>query len=213
MITHRYLQLIYILFFAVEGVLYALWPVLLKTIGFTVSEIGLLIAAAFWPQVISSFLLGYLSDWKYNSAIIASLLALISTICIIFSLSTSSLQLYILISIIYGAAWTSVLPISESTLITSEKQGEIDYGATRSIGSITFIITSVLAGLLVANYGYSIVPKSMILFMFLTFITCLGLAASRKKFKELNSRKKSPEKVRALMNKQFFIIIFSCGLI
>lgn len=212
MMNQRYLQLIYILFFAVEGILYALWPVWLKTIGFSVSEIGLLIAAAFWPQAISGFILGNLSDWKYNPAIIASFLALLSSICIIFSLISSSLSSYVFLSIIYGAAWTSVLPISESALITSETQGKVDYGVTRSLGSIAFIVSSVLAGFLVVGFSYRIVPKFIALFMFVTFMACIGLAFSNKKIAQTNN-KKSRMNIQHLMNKKFFIIVFSCGLI
>ncbi|MBF3362613.1 MFS transporter, partial [Pseudomonas aeruginosa] len=69
------MYLIFSGYFAAEGLIYPFWPTWLASLGFGASQIGLLIAAAYWPQVIAGVALTYVADWRIDQLRLATLLA------------------------------------------------------------------------------------------------------------------------------------------
>lgn len=122
------MYLIFSGYFAAEGLIYPFWPTWLASLGFGASQIGLLIAAAYWPQVIAGVALTYVADWRIDQLRLATLLAALAGACALLFQLAEGLPLFIALSVLYGAFWTSVLPLTESYLLKRDKAALQNYG-------------------------------------------------------------------------------------
>ncbi len=134
------MYLIFSGYFAAEGLIYPFWPTWLASLGFGASQIGLLIAAAYWPQVIAGVALTYVADWRIDQLRLATLLAALAGACALLFQLAEGLPLFIALSVLYGAFWTSVLPLTESYLLKRDKAALQNYGRVRAVGSLAFIL-------------------------------------------------------------------------
>ena len=162
------MYLIFSGYFAAEGLIYPFWPTWLASLGFGASQIGLLIAAAYWPQVIAGVALTYVADWRIDQLRLATLLAALAGACALLFHLAEGLPLFIALSVLYGAFWTSVLPLTESYLLKRDKAALQNYGRVRAVGSLAFILTATLGGLLLGRFGQQLVPALVGLTMLLT---------------------------------------------
>ncbi|MCD4483003.1 MFS transporter [Chromobacterium vaccinii] len=169
------MYLIYLCYFAAEGIIYPFWPVWLKSQGFDNGGVALFMAAAYWPQVLFGLGLSYLADWRFRQLSVAGWVGMLSAIVIFLFYLPKSIALYLILAMLYGGLWTTVLPLSESYLLERDKSASHDYGWVRAAGSLSFIIFSIAGGQLLGLYGQGIVPGMIGLLMALTAAACFLL--------------------------------------
>ncbi|MBF3173692.1 MFS transporter, partial [Pseudomonas aeruginosa] len=104
-----------------------------------------------------------------------TLLAALAGACALLFQLAEGLPLFIALSVLYGAFWTSVLPLTESYLLKRDKAALQNYGRVRAVGSLAFILTATLGGLLLGRFGQQLVPALVGLTMLLTALACLFL--------------------------------------
>lgn len=211
------MYLIFSGYFAAEGLIYPFWPTWLASLGFGASQIGLLIAAAYWPQVIVGVGLAYTADWRFDQLRLATLLAALAGICTLLFHLAEGLSLFIVLSVLYGAFWTSVLPLTESYLLRRDKAAQQNYGVVRAIGSLAFILTATLGGLLVNRFGQQMVPGLVGLSMLFTAAACLLLhhrAAQQIVPAQLPAEPARPPDLRAVLQQRpLLLAIAAAGMI
>ncbi|WP_263140331.1 MFS transporter [Pseudomonas sp. RIT-PI-AD] len=170
------MYLIFFGFFAAEGIIYPFWPTWLDSLGFSTSQIGLLIAAAYWPQVVSGVLITYVADWRVDQIRLAAILGFSAAACtLLFYFLPAHLYAFVAVSILFGGLWMVVLPLSESYLLKRDQQALQNYGWVRAVGSSAFILMSTLGGMLFTRYGQSWVPIVIAASMVFTALGCLWL--------------------------------------
>ncbi|WP_124407533.1 MFS transporter [Pseudomonas sp. R4-39-08] len=210
------MYMIFFGFFAAEGIIYPFWPTWLATLGFGASQIGLLIAAAYWPQIVTGVLITYVADWRVDQIYLAALLSFSAAIStLLFYFLPPSLFTFIALSISFGGLWMVVLPLSESYLLKRDKQSIQNYGWVRAVGSSAFILTSTLGGVFFTIYGLSWVPVIVAASMIFTALSCLWL---RHRIPNINFSGntqiiKKPDWRRLFENKILLLAIASASII
>ncbi|AUX28098.1 MULTISPECIES: MFS transporter [Sorangium] len=205
---------IYLYYFAAEGILYPFWPTWLRSLGYRNSDIGLFIAAAYWPQVLVGFSLAYLADWRFGQMRLAAAAALLATLCMLLFYLPHHVGLYLLLTILYGGLWTAVLPLGESYLLELDKQALHDYGLIRAAGSMAFVLASIGAGSLLERFGQGLVPGLVAACMLLTAKTCFSVAAQRRVSGSVCPVAKRPAPDwRQLRNAPLLLALAAAGLI
>lgn len=210
------MYLIFLGFFAAEGIIYPFWPTWLSSLGFSSGHIGLLIAAAYWPQVVSGVLMTYVADWRVDQIRLAAVLGFAAALCmVLFYFLPAQLSLYVALSVLFGGLWMVVLPLSESFLLKRDKQALHNYGWVRAVGSSAFIMTSTLGGLLFTYYGQTWVPLVIAASMVFTALSCLGL---RRRMADgpaalLSSSVKRPDWRRLFTNERLLLAIAAASFI
>lgn len=172
------MPIIFILYFATDGIIYPFWQVYLKEMGFNNQEVGLFIASAYWPQVIIGFVIAYLADWRFSQLRLAGIIAIIAMLSICLYYLPPNMMLYVALGISYGGLWSAVLPLTETHLLAMDRSEKQDYGRTRAMGSSAFIIVSIVGGSLINFYGKQLIPGLVAFLMLLTAIACFWLASS-----------------------------------
>lgn len=162
--------------FAAIGVLLPFWPVWLQEArGLGPGEIGLLLAAAYWPRVATSLLIARAADrlGERRRPMIA-LSALTLAGFALFGLAEGFWPLMAL-SLLTGASFAALLPLGEALALAEAKDARIDYGRVRLWGSIGFIAAAIGGGWLLARTGAPAILALIVVLLTLCLLTCLLL--------------------------------------
>ena len=203
------LALFYAGAFTVTGVFLPFWPVWLEAQGLSPTEIGYVIAAGFWPRVVSNLVIARQSDhWGERRRLMAVLTGVTLLGLTLFAL-VDRLAWFLMLSAITGASWASILPLGEALALKEAKRAGLDYGRVRLWGSLTFILAAIGAGLWVERSGAPIVLGLLLGAVGLTLLACLLLPEDARP-----ERGTAPPRLRRLLEQQGFLwFIGAAGLI
>jgi PPP family 3-phenylpropionic acid transporter len=90
--------------FAAVGVQLPFWPVWLEAQGLSATEIGLVLAAAFWPRVASNLLVAYQADRAGRRKRLMILLSAVTLLSLALFGLAEGLWAFLLLSAVSGAA-------------------------------------------------------------------------------------------------------------
>jgi MFS transporter, PPP family, 3-phenylpropionic acid transporter len=175
------LALFYGAYFAAVGIHLPFWPVWLEARGLAPTEIGYVLAAAFWPRIVTSLLIPSLADRfgdRLRPMIVLAAVTLVGLV--LFGLARDFLAL-LLLSLITGASWAAILPLGETVVLREAKRRDLSYGRIRLWGSLTFILGAIGVGEWLKRAGPEIVLWSIAGAVAATLVACLLLPEERSR--------------------------------
>jgi PPP family 3-phenylpropionic acid transporter len=175
------LALFYGAYFAAVGIHLPFWPVWLEAHGLTSTEIGSVLAAAFWPRIVTSLLIPSLADRFGDRRRPMILLAAVSLLGLVLFGLARDFPALLLLSLITGASWAAVLPLGEAVALREAKRRDLSYGRIRLWGSLTFILGAVGVGEWLKHAGPEIVLWSIAGAVAATLVACLLLPEERSR--------------------------------
>ncbi len=169
------LAVFYAAIFASIGVFLPYWPLWLEFRGLSASEIGLIIGASFWPRIVTSLLIPHLADRLGKRRIAMIWLTALTLLGLLGFAVVSEFWLFMLLSLLTGATWASILPLGDSISLNQTARHELNYGRVRLWGSITFICMSIGTGYALEIFDASIVFLLILSATFLTLLSCYNM--------------------------------------
>jgi MFS transporter, PPP family, 3-phenylpropionic acid transporter len=139
--------------FASVGVHLPYWPVWLEAQGLSAAEIGILLAASFWPRIVTNLVLPLQADRLGERRRPMILLASVTFAGLVLFGLADRFWAFLALSVIVGASWASILPLGEALVLQNTRERGIDYGRVRLWGSIAFILAAAGGGLWVEQSG------------------------------------------------------------
>jgi len=139
------LSAFYFCFFALLGALHPYWSLYLYSKGFTVSDIGILLAMPMATKIIAPNIWGWLSDFTGKRLGVIRVGAFLSCIFFLGIFFDQKFWSIALVMIGYSFFWNAILPQHEVITLSYLEKSPETYGRIRLWGSIGFII-SVLGG-------------------------------------------------------------------
>jgi PPP family 3-phenylpropionic acid transporter len=161
--------------FAVVGVQLPFWPVWLEAQGLSAAEIGLVIAASFWPRVITSLIIPHHADRLGERRRPMAALAAITLIGVALFAFADRFWMFMGLSLVTGATFAAILPLGEALALQQAHEQRLSYGRVRLWGSITFIVAAIGAGRALQGAGPDIVLPLLLAALGLTVASCLAL--------------------------------------
>jgi MFS transporter, PPP family, 3-phenylpropionic acid transporter len=161
--------------FAVIGVQTPFWPVWLAAQGLGAGEIGLVIAASFWPRVITSLAIPHHVDRLRDRRLPMALLAAVSLVGVALFALADRFWMFMGLSLVTGASFAAIMPLGEALALQEARHHQISYGRVRLWGSISFIVTAIAAGRWLEQGGPRVVLVLMLATLGLTVVSCLLL--------------------------------------
>jgi MFS transporter, PPP family, 3-phenylpropionic acid transporter len=161
--------------FAVVGVQLPFWPVWLEAQGLSAAEIGLVIAASFWPRVITSLIIPHHADRIGERRRPMAALAAITLIGVALFALADRFWMFMGLSLVTGATFAAILPLGEALALQQAHEQRLSYGRVRLWGSITFIVAAIGAGRALQGSGPAIVLPLLLAALGLTVASCLVL--------------------------------------
>ncbi len=169
----------YFVYFATLGVLLPYWSPYLASLGFSLSEIGNLMAIIMATKMIAPNIWAWLADHSHSSMRLVRLAALLSVIFYLGVFFGYSFWWLALVMLLFTFFWNAVLPQVEVTTLNHLGDDDHRYGKVRLWGSIGFIVSSLLLGHALDTYPPSLVLPVVLgcllgIFIFTLFIPDAG---------------------------------------
>lgn len=161
--------------FAVVGVQLPFWPVWLAAQGLGAGEIGLVLAASFWPRVITSLMIPHHADRLGERRRPMAALAAITLVGVALFALADRFWMFMGLSLVTGAAFAAILPLGEALALQEAHERCLSYGRVRLWGSIAFIVAAIGAGRALQAGGPELVLPLLLAALGLTLASCLAL--------------------------------------
>ncbi|MBI5918676.1 MAG: MFS transporter [Nitrosomonadales bacterium] len=130
----------YFFYFAFVGMFSPYWALYLKSIGFGVVEIGMLMSVQPVMRMLAPSLWGWLADHSGRRLMVVQLAAALSALayCGVFFVDQFWGMLLVLAALSFF--WSASMPLVEATTLTYLGKRSAHYGRIRSWGSVGFIV-------------------------------------------------------------------------
>jgi MFS transporter, PPP family, 3-phenylpropionic acid transporter len=148
----------YLFYFAALGVLAPYWSLYLKDLGFNAVAIGQLMAIPMATKLIAPFVWGWLGDHLGRRMSIVRLGSLLTTIIFSSVFWVTGFWELGAAMVLFSFFWNAVLPQFEAVTLDYLGDDVSRYSTVRVWGSVGFIISVVILGVVVDQYG----PKSIL---------------------------------------------------
>ena len=152
----------YFFYFASLGVLVPYWSLYLKSLGFSIIEIGQLMALFMATKIISPNIWGWIADhtgWHIGVVRWGSFLACICFVGIFF---VQDYWFVALVMMLFSFFWNATLPQFEVATLNHLGKNHHRYSAIRLWGSVGFILSVAALGLLLDLYDASLLPPVLL---------------------------------------------------
>ncbi|VBB69736.1 Probable 3-phenylpropionic acid transporter  len=167
------LGVFYAAIFVAMGVHLPFWPVWLKAQGLSDTEVGLVVGVGMGARVIANPLVAHWVERKGQLIYLMRLLAAVSLIlCALFAVVNGFWSLLIL-SATWLAIFTAIMPLGESLTLFTAYARRLDYGRIRLWGSLSFMMASMVGGVLLADHSPAVILWILMIGMVLTLVACL----------------------------------------
>ncbi len=154
----------YLCYFAILGVFLPYWSLYLQSLGLRPADIGALTAISLGTKVVAPNLWGWLADHTGRSMRIVRLACLAALVFFagVYPAGDSFAGLALVIAL-FSFFWNAALPQFESTTLNHLGTQAHRYSGIRLWGSVGFIVSALLAGVLVQHWGIGSVPGLLLL--------------------------------------------------
>ena len=161
------LSIFYFFYFAVLGALVPYWGLFLQNRGFSAIEIGQLMAILMATKIVAPNIWGWLGDHLGHRMMIVRVASLLSMIVFAAMYYSDGFWAIALVMILYSFFWNASLPQFEAVTFTYLKEKVARYARIRAWGSVGFIVTVVVLGVLVDAMGTEVV-LSVVMLIFIS---------------------------------------------
>jgi len=148
-----WLGLAYFTYFFAYGIYLPFWAVWLKGTGLDAEKIGLLLGAGMIARFLGSLLIA--SQVKNPSQLVTALrlLALMTALFVLGFWFSAGWVWLLLVMIGFNLFFSPLVPLSDALAATWQQQISLVYGPVRLWGSLAFVISSALTGVLVSAWS------------------------------------------------------------
>jgi MFS transporter, PPP family, 3-phenylpropionic acid transporter len=203
------LALFYAAYFAAVGIHLPFWPVWLEWRGLTATEIGYVLAAAFWPRIVTSLLIPLVSDRLGERRRPMVLLTAVTLAGLFLFALARDLWPILVLSVLTGASWAAILPLGEAVALGEAKRRDLNYGRIRLWGSLAFILAAIGVGESLEYAGPSIILWLIAATFAWLLLACVLLPAADPRA----PRAAAADFRRVVRNAQFLAFVAAAGLI
>ncbi len=163
----------YLFYFASLGALVPYWSLYLKSLGFSSLEIGELMALLMITKVISPNLWGWLADHTGRRMRVVRIGSLLSMLIFLGVFWADTYWRLALVMFGFSFFWNAVLPQFESITLHHLAERSNRYSMIRLWGSIGFILSVALLGMLLESYGPELLPPVLFALYAAIFLSSL----------------------------------------
>jgi PPP family 3-phenylpropionic acid transporter len=148
----------YLFYFASLGALVPYWSLYLKSLDFSVTEIGQLIAILMATKIVAPNVWGWIADHTGRRMAIVRIASLLGAIAFAGVFLDSSYWWLALVMTVFSFFWNASLPQFEATTMNHLGEDTWRYSSIRLWGSVGFIAAVVLLGPLLDSHGTGLLP-------------------------------------------------------
>jgi PPP family 3-phenylpropionic acid transporter len=195
--------------FMASGVSTAFLPLWLTEAGLSPRDIGEVLGLATFARMIGMPAWGWLADYFGRRRTVMALAGVLATAASIAYLPAAGFMPLLLVSLCHGATASAMMPLADSLAIGLMREGRLDYGRVRAVGSASYMAATTAAGWLVAAFGARVVPIALAL----GFGAATALSAVLPSGAAMPTAQRGGGGLRLLTNRPFLLIVAASGLV
>jgi PPP family 3-phenylpropionic acid transporter len=168
----------YLFYFASLGALIPYWSLYLKTLDFSITEIGQLMAILMATKIVAPNVWGWIADHtgqRMTIIRIASLLALVSFAGVFV---VDAFWWLAAVLVVFSFFWNATLPQFEATTMSHLGDDMHRYSGIRLWGSVGFILAVAGLGALLGQFSAAVLPYVLLGLLVLIWLTSLYVPES-----------------------------------
>jgi len=208
------LGLVYGGFFLFLGMFAPYWPVWLEDLGFGLAEIGILVALTHGLKTVTSPFIGHISDMSGNRRRILIIVGLLSVVSFTFYFGARGLVAVAVVTMVSHVFIPALLPLTEQFTVMAVRRHGVDYGRVRAVGSVTFILASLVGGVLLDVFSSDVVIPFCLAALCATLVAIVMLPPERSAKVETAGGSAALSLLLSLLkNRPFFAVLIMVGLL
>jgi PPP family 3-phenylpropionic acid transporter len=161
--------------FAGFGAMMPFLPAILAEGGLGADEVGLVMAAGSLVRLLAAPLSGRIADSVPDVRRMLAVCALVGAAAAAGFGVAAGFALLLAVQTLHSAAAAPIIPLTDSQAVAAVRAGGFDYARVRAVGSITFILGAVAAGVLVEWGGPRVAAWMLAAALLLTASAALAL--------------------------------------
>jgi PPP family 3-phenylpropionic acid transporter len=208
-ISYWRLSSFYGFYFAALGAFIPYWGLYLEGAGFNPIEIGQLMAVILATKIIAPYLWGWIADHHNNRLFIIRLGSALTCLGFVGVFFAHTFWWLLLVLVFFSFFLNAILPQFEVLTLNYLAKNEHQYSWIRIWGSIGFVVSVSLMGIILASTSMNSVP-------IVVFILLLGIMLSTficRDHQRLKSNQQSSTIVTILKNKAVIALLLVCLLV
>jgi PPP family 3-phenylpropionic acid transporter len=207
------LALLYVCIFIPNGIHLPYFPLWLELEQFTPSEIAVILSAPFFVRIFAGPVVSAFADRAPDRVPVLIACAALSAIACAGYFLPPTYAIVLAVSVVLAIVWAPHTPLSDSIALSGVRRYGVDYAGMRIWGSISFLLTNVAGGYVLAVTGAGIVPWLMLaglssIVVAAAFLPRLG----RPRVVAPNPADTLPQAAFVLRQPYFLLIIAASGL-
>jgi len=163
----------YLFYFASLGALVPYWGLYLKSLGFSVTQIGQLIAILMATKIVAPNVWGWIADHTGHRMTIIRSASLLAALTFMGVFLGSGFWWLVLVMVTFSFFWNAALPQFEATTMNHLAGETHRYSGIRLWGSVGFIIAVAALGPLLGVYGTHRLPQVLAVVLVLIWVSSL----------------------------------------
>ncbi|MEZ5540514.1 MAG: MFS transporter [Pseudomonadota bacterium] len=163
----------YLFYFASLGILVPYWGLYLKSQGFSITQIGQLIAILMATKIVAPNIWGWIADLTGHRMTIVRSAALLAALCFLGVFAGSGFWWLALIMFAFSFFWNAALPQFEATTMNHLGAATHRYSGIRLWGSVGFILAVAALGPLLDTFGTEHLPPVLAVVFMLIWVSSL----------------------------------------
>ena len=168
----------YLFYFASLGALIPYWSLYLESSGFSVTEIGQLLAILMATKIVAPNIWGWIADRSGQRMAIIRMASLLAAIAFSGVFISHSFWWLALVMAVFSFFWNATLPQFEATTMSHLGDDFHRYSGIRLWGSVGFIIAVTGLGTLLGHSGTGLLPMVLMGLFVLIWLSSLTVPES-----------------------------------
>jgi PPP family 3-phenylpropionic acid transporter len=195
--------------FMATGVSTAFLPLWLTEAGLSPRDIGEVLGLATFARLFAMPAWGWLADRTGRRRLVMAVSGVLATAASLAYLPAVGYVPLLLVALAHGATASALMPLADGLSIALMREGRLDYGRVRAVGSAAFMATTAVAGWLVAAFGARIVPIALAL----GFGAATALTAIMPEAAGIRGATRTDGGLRLLTHRPFLLIVAASALV
>ena len=168
----------YLFYFASLGALIPYWSLYLKSLDFSITEIGQLMAILMATKIVAPNVWGWIADHTGQRMMIVRMGSLFAAVAFLGVFASDGFWWMVLVITVFSFFWNASLPQFEATTMNHLGDNSSRYSGIRLWGSVGFIISVAVLGPLLGWFGTSLLPMILAVLFALIWFSSLSVPES-----------------------------------